>query len=68
MRLRGRSQPRPAVDSHGTVRCHWTPSVVVSTAGWPPGTYLLRLTGGNGRCTYVPLTVSSPTVAGRRSW
>jgi len=64
-RLPGRSQPRPVVDGHRTVRCVWAPSTTVPTAGWPPGTYLLRLTAGNGSCAYVPITVTSPTVAGR---
>lgn len=64
-RLRGRRQPRPSTDSHGTVRCDWTPSLQVATTDWPPGSYLLRLTTDTGRATHVPLTVSSPAVAGR---
>jgi len=64
-RLPGRRQPPPSTDRFGTVRCAWTPSAVISTGAWPPGTYLLRLTASNGRCAYVPVTVSSPTVAGR---
>jgi len=64
-RLPGRRQPRPRVDAHRTVRCAWTPTAEIATIGWPPGTYLLRLTASTGSCAYVPVTVASPTVAGR---
>jgi hypothetical protein len=48
-----------------TVTTSWKPTVTVTAAGWPPGAYLLRLQGSDGAQGYVPLTVRSPTTAGR---
>ncbi len=49
-----------------TVVAPWTPSLTVSTDGWLPGDYLLRLDadGGAGQ-RFVPLTVRTPSNAGR---
>ncbi|HET8599386.1 MAG TPA: N,N-dimethylformamidase beta subunit family domain-containing protein [Segeticoccus sp.] len=47
-----------------TVVAPWTPSLTVSTKGWPPGTYLLLLRAADGSEKYVPLTVRSTTTAG----
>jgi len=64
-RIPGRVQPPPTVDAERTVRCAWSPTAQVSTAGWPPGTYLVLVEDEFGRRTYVPLTVRSPSVVGR---
>jgi hypothetical protein len=42
----------------------WPVSARVGTAGWPPGHYLLRLDSG-AASRYVPLTLRSPSAAGR---
>ena len=43
----------------------WSPSLTVPTAGWPPGSYLLRLDASTGVQSYVPMVIRSPSVAGR---
>ncbi|NIH81342.1 N,N-dimethylformamidase beta subunit family domain-containing protein [Amycolatopsis viridis] len=48
-----------------TVVAPWQPSLEVPTAGWAPGDYLLRLDGDNQAQQYVPLTVRTPSNAGR---
>lgn len=48
-----------------TVVAPWHPSLSVPTPGWTPGDYLLRLDGDNGYQRYVPLTVRTPSNAGR---
>jgi len=47
------------------VTAAWQPSMTVSTAGWPVGSYLLRLDASNGAQRYVPITVRSASTAGR---
>jgi hypothetical protein len=47
------------------VTAPWKPSMTVSTASWPPGDYLLRLDASSGAKRYVPLTVRSPSAAGK---
>jgi hypothetical protein len=47
------------------VTAAWRPSMTVSTAGWPPGSYLLRLDAANGPQRYVPITVRSASTAGK---
>ena len=42
----------------------WSPSLTVPTAGWPPGSYLLRL-DAPGVQSYVPMVIRSPSLAGR---
>jgi hypothetical protein len=62
----GHEQPMPG--SRGrtrTVSASWRPSVRVSTRGWPEGAYLIRLTASSGEQRHVPVTVRSPTTAGR---
>src|SRR6266567_798677 len=44
-----------------TVHTDWGPSLTVPTAGWPAGSYLLRLDAHSGAQRYVPLTVRSGT-------
>ena len=65
-RVAGRVQ-RPARVSPATrmVTAPWRPSLTVSTAGWPPGAYLLRLDAASGAQRYVPVTVRSPSAAGQ---
>ncbi|HET6500173.1 MAG TPA: N,N-dimethylformamidase beta subunit family domain-containing protein [Amycolatopsis sp.] len=48
-----------------TVVAPWQPSLTVPTEGWQPGDYLFRLDGDNGAQQFVPLTVRSPSNAGR---
>ncbi|GAA3792363.1 N,N-dimethylformamidase beta subunit family domain-containing protein [Amycolatopsis tucumanensis] len=48
-----------------TVVAPWQPSLEVPTRGWAPGDYLLRLDGDNQAQQYVPLTVRTPSNAGR---
>jgi hypothetical protein len=43
----------------------WRPSLTVSTAGWSPGDYLLRLEASSHHQAYVPLTVRGVSAAGR---
>jgi hypothetical protein len=47
-----------------TVVAPWTASLTVDTTGWDPGDYLFRLDSSAGQ-RYVPLTVRSPSNAGR---
>lgn len=47
-----------------TVVAPWAPSLTVDTAGWAPGDYLFRLDAPTAQ-RYVPLTVRSPSNAGR---
>ncbi|MFJ5546585.1 N,N-dimethylformamidase beta subunit family domain-containing protein [Streptomyces sp. NPDC093225] len=65
--LAGTRQPEPSVDAGTrTVRTRWSRTTTVDTAGWPEGSYLLRLDaqGGAGQ-RYVPVTVRSKHAAGR---
>jgi hypothetical protein len=48
-----------------TVTAPWTPSLTVRAAGWPEGSYLIKLTAHSGAQRYVPITVRSATTAGR---
>jgi hypothetical protein len=48
-----------------TVVAPWQPSLTVDTTGWSPGDYLLRLDGEHGAQRYVPITVRTPSNAGR---
>jgi hypothetical protein len=52
-------------ESSNTVHADWGRSLQVPTAGWPAGSYLLRLDASSGAQRYVPLTVRSDTTAGR---
>jgi hypothetical protein len=47
------------------VTASWQPSMTVSTAGWPAGSYLLRLDASTGAQRYVPITVRSASTAGK---
>lgn len=60
------AQPPATIDpATRTVRTDWKPTATVTTTGWQPGAYLLRLEGSDGAQSYVPLTVRSPSAAGR---
>jgi len=48
-----------------TVQADWGQSLTVPTAGWPAGSYLLRLDAESGAQRYVPLTVRSQSTAGK---
>ncbi|WP_242882140.1 N,N-dimethylformamidase beta subunit family domain-containing protein [Actinomadura litoris] len=48
-----------------TVSAPWRPSLTVSTSGWPAGSYLIMLTATSGARRYVPVTLRSPSAAGR---
>jgi len=48
-----------------TVVAPWHPSLTVATTGWQPGDYLFRLDWSNGAQQFVPLTVRTPSNAGR---
>ncbi|HKC28442.1 MAG TPA: N,N-dimethylformamidase beta subunit family domain-containing protein, partial [Jatrophihabitans sp.] len=60
-------QPGPvlAPAATGTVTAPWRPTVTVSTRGWRPGDYLLKLQASSGGASYVPLAVRTPSAAGR---
>ncbi|HET9647329.1 MAG TPA: N,N-dimethylformamidase beta subunit family domain-containing protein [Microlunatus sp.] len=55
--------PRTSGSTH-TPSAPWRASLSVTTTGWRPGTYLIRL-DARGGSSYVPLTVRSPSTAGR---
>jgi hypothetical protein len=60
------AQPDPAfAPDTRTVTAPWQQATTVTATDWPPGAYLLRLQGADGAQSYVPLTVRSPTTAGR---
>ncbi len=62
----GTQQAPPVVQPPtSTVIAPWQPSLTVDTAGWEPGDYLLRLDGDNDAQQFVPLTVRTPSNAGR---
>lgn len=61
----GRVQRAPTIAWRTrTVRARWQPSLNISTAGWPEGSYLLKLVTRGGRQRYVPLTVTSSNTTG----
>jgi hypothetical protein len=62
---KGRRQTSPRTSGATlTPVAPWHPSLKVSTTGWRPGSYLLRL-DTKGGSSYVPLTVRSPSTRGR---
>ena len=64
--LRGHRQNVPSLTgSTNTVQTAWDPVVEVPTDDWPAGAYLLRLDADSGAQRYVPVTVRSPSTAGR---
>jgi hypothetical protein len=64
--VRGHRQRPASVDERtSTVHTDWGPSLTVPTAGWPAGSYLLRLDAHSGAQRYVPLTVRSAATRGK---
>jgi hypothetical protein len=65
-RVRGQRQTAVHI-TPGThmVTAPWQPSMTVTTANWPAGSYLLRLDASSGPQRYVPVTVRSPSTAGK---
>jgi hypothetical protein len=64
--LPGRRQTaRRTVTATHTVSASWRPGPTLSTRGWPPGDYLLRLDAANGFQRFVPLAVRAASAAGR---
>ena len=62
----GRYQPGARIVQPGSMAvAPWSPSLTVPTAGWPPGSYLLRLDASTGVQSYVPMVIRSPSTAGR---
>jgi N,N-dimethylformamidase beta subunit-like protein len=62
----GRMQPAPVVEGpRNTIVAPWSPSLTVATDHWRPGDYLLRLDADDGSQRFVPLTVRTPSNAGR---
>src|SRR5439155_20446287 len=65
-RVAGRVQRRARISPAARmVTAPWRPSLTVSTTGWPPGAYLLRLDAASGAQRYVPITVRSPSTTGK---
>jgi hypothetical protein len=62
----GRVQPPPRISkATRMVSTSWRPSLTISTRGWPQGAYLLRLDAASGAQRYIPITVRSPSTAGK---
>jgi hypothetical protein len=62
----GRYQPGAQIAQPGSMAiAPWQPSLTVPTAGWSPGSYLLRLDASTGVQSYVPIVIRSGSMAGR---
>ncbi|WAL64287.1 hypothetical protein ORV05_25390 [Amycolatopsis cynarae] len=62
----GRRQAAATVQKPtSTVVAPWEPSLTVATRDWAPGDYLFRLDGDNGAQQFVPLTLRTPSNAGK---
>ena len=65
-RVRGAAQRAATVTaSTNTVTTDWDPVLDVPTHDWPAGAYLLKLDADSGAQRYVPVTVRSPSCAGK---
>jgi len=63
---KGVKQPPAVVQAPtSTVVAPWQPSLTVPTAHWEPGDYLFRLDTDTGAQQFVPLTLRTPSNAGR---
>lgn len=64
--VRGGAQAAASV-SHATstVSTDWDPLLTLPTDDWPAGAYLLKLSAESGGQRYVPVTVRSPSCAGK---
>ncbi|MGH3279246.1 MAG: N,N-dimethylformamidase beta subunit family domain-containing protein [Trebonia sp.] len=64
--LRGGAQKSATVGGPtNTVTTDWDPALSVPTDDWPPGAYLVKLDADTGAQRYVPVTVRSPSCAGK---
>src|SRR5215469_820794 len=64
--IRGHRQRQHAFEpGTRTITADWGVSLRVAAQGWPPGSYLLRLDAASGAQRYVPITVRSPSTAGK---
>jgi hypothetical protein len=61
----GAQQAATVTDATNTVTTNWDPLLQVSTDDWPPGAYLVKLDAETGGQRYVPVTVRSPSCAGK---
>lgn len=64
--VRGGAQRAATVsDATNMVSTDWDPVLHVPTGDWPPGAYLVKLHAESGGQRYVPVTVRSPSCAGK---
>ena len=64
--VRGGTQTAAKVaDGTRTVATDWDPVLSAPTDDWPPGAYLIKLEAETGGQRYVPVTVRSPSCAGK---
>jgi len=64
--VRGGAQRAATVaESTSTVSTDWDPVLTLPTDDWPAGAYLLKLSAESGGQRYVPVTVRSPSCAGK---
>jgi N,N-dimethylformamidase beta subunit-like protein len=64
--VRGGAQRAATVsDGTSTVATDWDPVLTLPTDDWPAGAYLLKLSAESGGQRYVPVTVRSPSCAGK---
>ena len=64
--VRGGAQRAATVSgATSTVATDWDPVLTVPTDDWPAGAYLLKLDADSGAQRYVPVTVRSPSCAGK---
>jgi hypothetical protein len=64
--VRGGAQRAASVTgATNTVSASWDPVLQVPTDDWPPGAYLIKLVADTGGQRYVPVTVRSPSCAGK---
>jgi hypothetical protein len=64
--VKGLQQAAPTlIQDTRTVTTSWGPSVTLPTDDWPAGAYLLRLDADSGSQRFIPMTVRSPSTAGK---
>jgi hypothetical protein len=61
----GGQRAATVTDATNTVTTDWDPVLSVPTDDWPPGAYLIKLNADSGGQRYVPVTVRSPSCAGK---
>jgi hypothetical protein len=60
-----RQRPSGFIPRVSMVTAPWHPSLTITAAGWPQGAYLRKLLPPGGDQRYVPITVRSPSTAGK---